>query len=174
MVGHSPASISEEQEQAPQVREEEEEMGSEIPFVPASQRRHHHPTPPDTDTVVMVGKKIKTNRRQRGRTTTTATTAATSKDQQDQQDQQEEFDFTSVSNLLDVDDDHPTRPVPVKKKQKKASGQGRSTLVIRIFFLKKTLSRSLALLGGPFSGHFPAPPRAYRELRGGNQSHTFK
>ncbi|KAF8148190.1 hypothetical protein B0H34DRAFT_737252 [Crassisporium funariophilum] len=133
-------------------------MQVEIPYVPASQR----PTKrlkEETDTIVVVGQA----RQKRKRAGKAAETSAGVEDEsgpvkgkqkQKAQDEsgvtvegQESFDFSAVPNILDDNPDVEDRKRKRQKKQNK---------------------------GGMFYGDFPAPPKAYSELKSGNQSHTFK
>ncbi|CAK5284338.1 unnamed protein product [Mycena citricolor] len=63
---------------------------------------------------------------------------------------QEEFDFSAVPNILDdVPNDQDMRV----KKKKKGDKRGKDK---------------------PMYGDFPAPPKAHRDVKSGNMSHTFK
>ncbi|KXN88537.1 Exosome complex exonuclease rrp6 [Leucoagaricus sp. SymC.cos] len=131
-------------------------MQIEIPFVPAAQRQTTATQvveEKEKDTIIVAGQTSKTKKRKR-----TKNTFAKKPEGTPEGDAEEKaaFDFASVPNILDDNPDTGegegvgggTRK-PIKKKQKKSKG-------------------------GQFFGDFPAPPKAYSEFKGGNQSHTFK
>ncbi|KAF9468748.1 hypothetical protein BDZ94DRAFT_1304497 [Collybia nuda] len=131
-------------------------MEVEIPYVPASQRNVAQSV---DDSIVVVGQ-ARQRKRKRVKASVTGTGLpgeAPSPNLVNQTDDilndesasaNEPFDFSAVPNILD---DNPNiEDIKKRRKQKK----------------QKT--------GGAFYGDFPAPPKAYSELKRGNQSHTFK
>ncbi|KAF8989034.1 hypothetical protein BDQ17DRAFT_1393351 [Cyathus striatus] len=98
----------------------------------------------ETDTIVVVGQARQKKRKREDK----------SKAQSDEEEvEQPAFDFSSVPNLLD-DNPNAEGDQGRKKRQRKAGTKG--------------------VKGGQFYGDFPAPPRAYNEVKSGNQSHTFR
>ncbi|KAF5315383.1 hypothetical protein D9619_007468 [Psilocybe cf. subviscida] len=125
-------------------------MQVEIAYMPASQR----PTKvkaaaelKEPDTIVVVGQARQKRKRKEPKATASGQESKSGTPGAEDEDAAEPFDFSAVSNILD---DNPDTEDRKKKRQKKQP---------------KT---------GQFFGDFPAPPKAYSELKSGNQSHTFK
>ncbi|KAF7318022.1 Exosome complex exonuclease RRP6 [Mycena chlorophos] len=139
------------------VLEETSGMQVEIPFVPAAQRSTKPVTEVLDDSIVVVGQP-RAKKRKRVKSEGADGEGSSSKptkkaSPQAQTDDPEPFDFSSVPNILDdaPKGDEDTR---VKKKRKGKKDKGGEAK--------------------PMYGDFPAPPRAYREVKQGNQSRTFK
>ncbi|CAA7266028.1 unnamed protein product [Cyclocybe aegerita] len=133
-------------------------MEVEIPYVPASQRTTKQvPVKEERDTIVVVGQARKKRKRKATEVADGEESAASKKDKGDLAatkmagaDDEEPFDFAKVPNILD---DNPDLEEG-SKKRKRQKKQGNK--------------------GGTFYGDFPAPPKAYSEVKSGNQSYTFK
>ncbi|KAF8975376.1 hypothetical protein BDQ17DRAFT_1441539 [Cyathus striatus] len=143
-------------------------MQVEVPFVPSAQRKVTKVE--ETDTIVVVGQ-ARQKKRKRVKEKEASSTPADgdgeetgassplkkedkSKAQSDEEEvEQPAFDFSSAPNLLD-DNPNAEGDQGRKKRQRKAGTKG--------------------VKGGQFYGDFPAPPRAYNEVKSGNQSHTFR
>ncbi|KIK69880.1 hypothetical protein GYMLUDRAFT_150634 [Collybiopsis luxurians FD-317 M1] len=121
----------------------------EMPFVPASQRVVRTKTTPTGDeTVLMVGQ-TRQKKRRRGKDSTNAGNADENSSNKDGEEAQTvPFDFDSASNILDAAPSAEQSTLP-RKKAKQAKG-------------------------ADFHGNFPAPPKAYSEVKSGNRSHTFR
>ncbi|KAJ7896101.1 ribonuclease H-like domain-containing protein [Mycena olivaceomarginata] len=127
-------------------------MQVEVPYVPAAQRATKQIVEVVDDSIVVVGQ-ARQKKRKRAKTDTGADGDgdgdATTADSATASEEVEAFDFGAVPNILDdVPNDEDNR-VKRKKKQKQVKDKA-------------------------FYGDFPAPPKAHSELKGGNQSHTFK
>ncbi|KAJ3510409.1 hypothetical protein NLJ89_g4693 [Agrocybe chaxingu] len=133
-------------------------MEVEIPYVPASQRATKQiQVKEESDTIVVVGQARKKRKRKAAETAGGEESAPPKKDEGDLTatkmegaDEEEPFDFAKVPNILD---DNPDLEEG-SKKRKRQKKQGNK--------------------GGTFYGDFPAPPKAYSEVKSGNQSYTFK
>ncbi|KAF7301136.1 Exosome complex exonuclease RRP6 [Mycena indigotica] len=128
-------------------------MQVEIPYLPASQRVTKPLAPVLDDSIVVVGQpRVKKRKRVKDRDADKKSPSVAESPPSKQDDEiVEPFDFGSVPNILD---DAPTEEdtrVKKKRKNKKEKTEGK-----------------------PFYGDFPAPPRAHREVKKGNQSRTFK
>lgn len=77
------------------------------------------------------------------------------------------FDFASAPNMLDTPESAAT-PKPLQKRAKKGELQYSSVLFISHANKMLGTGRTLEY------GNFPAPPRAFSEVKGGNKSHTFR
>jgi len=142
----------------------------EIPFVPAAQRRPAHMV---DDAIIVVGQARQKKRKRSnvsiaqdletevvplpGMDLDTLADGNQSKKsynkkrQDEDLNHQEPFDYSSVPNILDdIPTPEPGSTVRKKKKQKQSKD------------------------GVMQYGNFPAPPKAHRELKSGNQSYTFK
>ncbi|TFK48707.1 hypothetical protein OE88DRAFT_1663795 [Heliocybe sulcata] len=117
---------------------------AEIPFVPPSQRQPKATAEVLDDTIVMVGQA-----RQKKRKRSDKPKAA--KDKSKEEEAAEPFDYSTVSNILDEAPDLEEQE-PAGKKKRRQKG-------------KEPVYQY---------GNFPAPPRAHREVKSGNQSLTFK
>ncbi|KAG6879832.1 hypothetical protein C0992_011115 [Termitomyces sp. T32_za158] len=123
---------------------------TELPFVPAAQRRVVQIV--EDDSVVVVGQ---ARHKKRKRTKPPIEDGLGTKNQnrtnevetKDDANNHELFDFTTVSNILDDNLDFEDTKQKGQKRQKN---------------------------GGTFNGDFPAPPKAHSAVKRGNQSHTFK
>ncbi|KAI0345691.1 hypothetical protein BDW22DRAFT_1426352 [Trametopsis cervina] len=121
----------------------------EIPFVPANERQDKRAAVVETvaDTIVVVGQPQRKKRKREKK----AADVSNVQRESEQPAADAEFDYSTVSNILDEGSDHePAGPVggPRKRKQK---GQGHVD-----------------------HGGFRAPPKAPSEVRRGNQSRTFR
>lgn len=144
----------------------------EIPFVPIAQRQQ--PAQVIDDSIVVVGQARKKKRK---RTKADSTSGALMDDGETpgmedggvEEEEVEAFDYSTVPNILD---DVPTPNTEGRKKKKPKHQKGSHSILtcklpaIDVFFL---------MSGGVLEyGNFPAPPKAHRELKAGNQSYTFK
>lgn len=137
-------------------------MAVEIPFIPASQRKAMGIV---EDSIVVVGQ---ARQKKRKRTKAAVNDLGSSRSaeslnkkkiQQERvngtpknevtSDKEEPFDFSVVPNILDNNPNLEESAVKKKKQRRQKNGEA-------------------------FYGDFPAPPKAYSELKRGNQSHTFK
>ncbi|KAJ8080947.1 exosome nuclease subunit [Marasmius tenuissimus] len=126
----------------------------EVPFVPTSQRVKNEPV--EDDNIVVVGQARQKKRKRvkaaepSGEPSNESDTRKRKKAKSPAADgvPQQPFDFDSVPNVLD-------EPSPVEDPAPKKRG--------------KTKAKDKS-----FMGNFPAPPKAHRELRSANKSHTFK
>ncbi|KAF9265330.1 hypothetical protein L218DRAFT_167220 [Marasmius fiardii PR-910] len=128
----------------------------EVPFIPASQRAKDEVV--EDDNIVVVGQ-TKQKKRKRN---TAAVDGGPSRNESDVRRNKktkfpaaagtsgthEPFDFNSVPNVLD---EPPPAELPIVRKGKPKPVKDK-----------------------PFSGNFPAPPKAHSELKSANKSHTFK
>ncbi|KAJ7047939.1 hypothetical protein C8F04DRAFT_1023035 [Mycena alexandri] len=139
-------------------------MQVEVPYVPAAQRTTKQVVEVVDDSIVVVGqarqkkrKRAKTDDAQgatpseeeSGNTKKASKKEKRQREAEGSQGEAEAFDFASVPNILDDVPNGEDMRVKKKKKQKQVKDK-------------------------PFYGDFPAPPKAYSELKSGNQSHTFK
>jgi exosome complex exonuclease RRP6 len=128
-------------------------MDVEIPFIPAPQRSITVMNE-EQDTIVVVGQARQKRKRPKASTDgVEATSGKKTKITQGVEAKDEDgeaFDFSAVPNILD---DNPNLGDEKNKKKRRERKE------------KK---------GGAFYGDFPAAPKAYSELKSGNQSHTFK
>ncbi|KAL0062975.1 exosome nuclease subunit [Marasmius tenuissimus] len=126
----------------------------EVPFVPTSQRVKNEPV--EDNNIVVVGQ-ARQKKRKRVKAAEPSGEPSNESDTRKRKKAkspaaggvpQQPFDFDSVPNVLDE-----PSPVedPVPKKRGKTKAKDKS-----------------------FTGNFPAPPKAHRELRSANKSHTFK
>ncbi|KLO08654.1 hypothetical protein SCHPADRAFT_599955 [Schizopora paradoxa] len=116
----------------------------EIPFVPLSQRKPVAEEVPDT--IVVVGQVGKKRKRVKN---LSGESDPNKRPKDELQDDLEPFDYDSAANLLDgPSTDQRGKKAEVKPREKKGPNL-------------------------PY-GSFPAPPRAYNEVKAGNQSHTFR
>ncbi|EIN12508.1 hypothetical protein PUNSTDRAFT_97267 [Punctularia strigosozonata HHB-11173 SS5] len=124
----------------------------EVPFVPLAQRQPVVREVVD-DAIVVVGqrqqKKRKRNKEKKDGKAEVAPGKADAGGVPDD-GVVEEFDYATASNILDEDGGAP-EPVGRPKKKPKAKGAA-----------------------GYQYGDFPAPPRAHRDVKSGNQSHTYR
>ncbi|KAJ3998803.1 ribonuclease H-like domain-containing protein [Lentinula boryana] len=118
----------------------------EMPFVPSAQRAMNAGTnlQPGDDTIVMVGQ-ARQKKRKRVRPVPNSGEGKS----KESDGNTISFDFASAPNILDAAPAAEQTAVPRKK-------------------AKQTKAR------GAFYGDFPAPPKAYSEVKSGNKSHTFK
>jgi len=139
----------------------------EIPFVPAAQRKSLINRDPIEDSIVVVGQ---TQQKKRKRTKAIALQdpdkrdssvdgsdkSASKRAKSSKTDEQsvplEAFDYSTVSNILD-DAPAPSHDSNERVKKKKRH------------FVKGGISMQF--------GNFPAPPKAHREVKSGNQTRTF-
>ena len=84
---------------------------------------------------------------------------------------QEPFDYSAVPNILD---DIPTPEHDMTPRKKKKQKQNKGELAVCTSLCRSTTHFRLAAGGVIEYGNFPAPPKAHRELKSGNQSFTFK
>ncbi|KAJ3862649.1 hypothetical protein EV359DRAFT_74071 [Lentinula novae-zelandiae] len=118
---------------------------AEIPFIPSAQRTNNaNPTVLVEDTIVVVGQA-----RQKKRKRVKIISNPGEDNPKGGEGDTVPFDFASAPNILDAAPSTEQSSIP-RKKVKQA--KGRSSLY----------------------GEFPAPPRAYSEVKSGNKSHTFK
>ncbi|KAJ7229199.1 hypothetical protein GGX14DRAFT_417073 [Mycena pura] len=132
-------------------------MQIEVPYVHAAQRTTKQIVEVD-DSIVVVGQpRIKKRKRAKadaevdgGVPSTESLKKATKKVDHEPggEADTEAFDFSAVPNILDDVPNEEDIRVKKKKRQKKVDK--------------------------PFYGNFPAPPKAHRDVKSGNQSHTFK
>lgn len=87
----------------------------------------------------------------------------------DANDSLEPFDYSKVPNILD---DVPIPEQDHGRKRKKKQKQG--TPFTFMFTLYRSSLLTFTKTGGMVYGDFPAPPKAHRETKSGNQSYTFK
>ncbi|KAJ3823275.1 ribonuclease H-like domain-containing protein [Lentinula raphanica] len=121
------------------------EVQVEIPFVPSASRATNHGTTAEpSDTIVIVGQ-VRQKKRKRVKTVPNPGDGSPKEDGSSAIS----FDFASAPNILDTAPPTEQTAVPRKK-------------------AKQTKAR------GTFYGDFPAPPKAYSEVKSGNKSHTFK
>lgn len=142
----------------------------EIAYVPAAQRQQANII---DDSIVVVGQaRQKKRKRVKGSVAKDGDSVA-----DDKQKRREEvaplepFDYSTAPNILDdiptPDQDPASRK---KKKQKHTKGRSRALLSPSTGY-----SPVFFDLGAVLEyGNFPAPPKAHRELKSGNQSYTFK
>ncbi|KAJ7621619.1 ribonuclease H-like domain-containing protein [Mycena polygramma] len=131
-------------------------MQVEVPYVPAAQRTTKQVVEVVDDSIVVVGQ-ARQKKRKRAKADTGVdgeadedSSKATKKGKHDAPGgDAEAFDFSAVPNILDDVPNGEDMRIKKKKKQKQVKDK-------------------------PFYGDFPAPPKAHSELKGGNQSHTFK
>jgi exosome complex exonuclease RRP6 len=160
----------------------------EIPFVPAAQRRPAHMV---DDAIIVVGQARQKKRKRYnvsiaqdlesevvplpGMDFDTLADGNQSKKSYNKKRQdedlsanpQEPFDYSSVPNILDdIPTPEPGSTVRKKKKQKQSKGELFPFVCSSITYSAKD--------GVMQYGNFPAPPKAHRELKSGNQSYTFK
>ena len=161
-------------------------LGDEIPFVPAPQRQIK--TVVD-DSIVVVGQMKQKKRKRAKPTPSTSQEADLSRPVDDDPHadggqtgarkhhlvdtpEQEPFDFSSVPNILDEISITEEGAKPRKKKKQKRQEGECYWMTCVSFFVH---CHSLVVSGGVFEyGDFPAPPRAHRETKSGNQSYTFR
>ncbi|KAJ7050877.1 ribonuclease H-like domain-containing protein [Mycena amicta] len=135
-------------------------MQIEIPYVPAWQRSTKPVAEVVDDSIVVVGQP-RSKKRKRAKGEDAEGSRAPNKlspskgddsppPKGDEEDA-EAFDFASVPNVLDDGPNEDGARAKKKRKGKKDKGEGK-----------------------PFYGDFPAPPRAYREVKSGNQSRTVR
>ncbi|KAJ4497032.1 ribonuclease H-like domain-containing protein [Lentinula lateritia] len=118
---------------------------AEIPFIPSAQRTNNaNPTVLVEDTIVVVGQA-----RQKKRKRVKIISNPGEDNPKGGEGDTVPFDFASAPNILDAAPSTEQSSIP-RKKVKQA--KGRSSLY----------------------SEFPAPPRAYSEVKSGNRSHTFK
>ncbi|KAJ3805248.1 hypothetical protein F5876DRAFT_91581 [Lentinula aff. lateritia] len=119
---------------------------AEIPFIPSAQRTNNanNTTTLVEDTIVVVGQA-----RQKKRKRVKIVPNPGEDNPKEGEGDTVPFDFASAPNILDAALSIEQSSIP-RKKVKQA--KGRSSLY----------------------GDFPAPPRAYSEVKSGNKSHTFK
>ncbi|KAJ6465107.1 ribonuclease H-like domain-containing protein [Mycena vitilis] len=131
-------------------------MQVEVPYVPAAQRTTKQVVEVVDDSIVVVGQ-ARQKKRKRAKVDTGVdgepdggSNKATKKEKHNTPSGDAEvFDFGAVPNILDDVPNGEDMRIKKKKKQKQVKDK-------------------------PFYGDFPAPPKAHSELKGGNQSHTFK
>ncbi|KAJ3794444.1 hypothetical protein GGU11DRAFT_689806 [Lentinula aff. detonsa] len=117
----------------------------EMPFVPSAQRAMNAGNvQPGEDTIVMVGQA-----RQKKRKRVKPVHNPGEGKSKESDGNTISFDFASAPNILDAAPAAEQTAVP-RKKAKQTKGRG------------------------AFYGDFPAPPKAYSEVKSGNKSHTFK
>ncbi|KAJ4482464.1 ribonuclease H-like domain-containing protein [Lentinula aciculospora] len=118
---------------------------AEMPFIPSAQRGiNTSATAPVEDSIVVVGQ-ARQKKRKRVKTISSSDQGITKESDVDMVP----FDFASTTNILDATPSTEQTAIPRKKaKQAKARGV--------------------------LYGDFPAPPKAYNEVKTGNKSHTFK
>ncbi|KAJ3988399.1 ribonuclease H-like domain-containing protein [Lentinula detonsa] len=117
----------------------------EMPFVPSAQRAMNAGNvQPGEDTIVMVGQA-----RQKKRKRVKPVPNPGEGKSKESDGNTISFDFASAPNILDAAPAAEQTAVP-RKKAKQTKGRG------------------------AFYGDFPAPPKAYSEVKSGNKSHTFK
>ncbi|KZT28826.1 hypothetical protein NEOLEDRAFT_1057691 [Neolentinus lepideus HHB14362 ss-1] len=124
---------------------------AEIPFVPPSQRQPKPTIEVLDDTIVLVGQ---ARQRKRKRSDKPKAAKEKSKSSVDAEEVVEPFDYSTVSNILDDAPDVEDAPAGKKKRRQREKAKGQ--LPVYQY------------------GNFPAPPRAHREVKSGNQSLTFK
>ncbi|EPQ54765.1 hypothetical protein GLOTRDRAFT_77494 [Gloeophyllum trabeum ATCC 11539] len=121
---------------------------AEIPFVPPSQCQSKPSTGIEDDTIVVVGQARQKKRKRSDKPKKEKAKAA----EGEADAEVEPFDYSTVSNILDdAPEPEPDVREPAGKKKRKQKGEPAYTY-----------------------GNFPAPPRAHREVKNGNQSLTFK
>ena len=77
-----------------------------------------------------------------------------------------DFDYASTQNLLDG-------PGPSTRNDSRSEPKSKKGKGISLFF--NDCSLSMTCIGSNVHyGNFPAPPRAYNEVKGGNKSLTFR
>jgi exosome complex exonuclease RRP6 len=81
----------------------------------------------------------------------------------------EAFDFSTIPNILDDNPNVEDGNAKKKKRKKEKKGKRIYFILVEHYFLF-----IYQTLGGMFYGDFPAPPKAFSELKSGNQSHSFK
>ena len=86
----------------------------------------------------------------------------------DANDTLEPFDYSKVPNILD------DVPIPEQDHGKRKKKQKQGTPFTFTFTLYRSSLLTFTKTGGMVYGDFPAPPKAHRETKSGNQSYTFK
>ncbi|KAH8114700.1 ribonuclease H-like domain-containing protein [Phellopilus nigrolimitatus] len=130
----------------------------EIPFIPARQRQQHVMEEKE-DSIVVVGKARQKKRKRSKQDTETEGVEGETKKAKGQSEmglspeasEAEPFDYASAPNFLDE---------PLRDKA--------ATLKNAKMKVKNSKVRAFEY------GNFPAPPRAYNEVKGGNKSQTFR
>jgi exosome complex exonuclease RRP6 len=147
----------------------------EIPYVPASQRRLQVI---EEDSIVVVGQpRPKKRKRPKAAVLESEPTSKegsvdrSSANKDKAQQILEPFDYSTVPNILDDAPGPETEPEMKRKKRKGGKSKGTCGALGHNLLADAPIH----LLGGKIEyGDFPAPPKAHRELKAGNQSKTFK
>lgn len=142
----------------------------EMPYIPASQRaiKTHAGSTAD-DAIVVVGQtQTRRKKRKRAPKDTKPSEGTANEDKDSEEGEMTPFDFASAPNILDEAPAAEQSALP-RKKAKQTKGMLQS--------FSSPCKHDVSLLGGSgkaFTGNFPAPPKAYSEVKSGNKSHTFK